>query len=85
MRWTPDKIAELRDHADDGAGALAERFGISKSAVYQIALRRLGIYLTDTGVRSRRFGDEDDVRARWAVRLPAMKAALRAEILRDTA
>ena len=76
MRWTPEKVDEVREFAHLGGWALAGRIGCSYSAVRHIAAQHgihLGLVLLSA---------DEQIRARWAAMLPAMRAAIRSDVLR---
>jgi hypothetical protein len=79
MRWTPEAIAELRELAHLGRPVLAEHFGISANAISHKAGKE-NIHL---GRHPTRDASPQEWRARWESYLPAMKARLVEDILRD--
>jgi hypothetical protein len=84
MKWTPEKIAELRALAPTGLGSerIAARFGVRVRAVrdkayaLKIAIARHsdfdGVLLAET--------PPDILRRRWAPLIGPMKERLRAEV-----
>lgn len=80
MRWTPEKVAQLRELAPTGIGGpvIAAAIGTTLPGVNHKA-GELGIPIVRGSVRS----DSDSlaaVRARWRARIGPMKERLRAEI-----
>ena len=77
MRWTPEKIVQLKMLAGVPIALLAEALGTTAHSVANQAFK-LGLSL-EIGCGS---PEPDAVRARVAVLLPGMKAALRADVSR---
>ena len=78
MRWTQEKIAELREWSFLSANELGARLGVKPQQVYSKAFAldlRIG---RQSPLRSDAY-----LRSRWWEMLPRMKAALVADILRD--
>lgn len=76
MTYTVEKRAEIREQYEQGVKleAIAEYFGMTAQSVCQMAARWQWERLVPTNALS---GDEL-LRARWATRMPALKAAVRA-------
>jgi hypothetical protein len=77
MRWTDEKVAELRGMASQGSREIAGHFGISIRAV-QAEASKCRIHL-GRGSDDRDYPVErpEVVRARWALLIPGMKSAIR--------
>ncbi len=85
MRWTPEKIDELREFAHLGSAKLGVRFGVSAKAIIAAATSReihIGPRRTRAMIEAM---IEREWRERWEAMLPDMKEAVRADILRDAA
>ena len=83
MRWTPEKVAKLRELAPTGLGGagIANIMGISYKAV-SCKANDLRISIRYPLAEIDRSWDNDGLRARWREMLSAMRAALRDEIQR---
>ena len=74
IRWTPEKVDELRSLAHLGGAEVARRWGVTPSSVFGLA-RRESIHM------GARVAPGPGLRARWAEMLPGMKAAIREAVL----
>ena len=73
MRWTAEKVEELRAFAHLGSAALALRLGVTVPSVESKA-GKLGVSLGSAAVRP---NHETALRARWAEMLPGMRERVR--------
>jgi hypothetical protein len=81
MKWTPEKVAELRVLAPHGTFAAAKHFGVSLNSVRFAGVRHR-VPLGGKGQRyyAVRADSEAKLRARWAAMLPAKREAIRREM-----
>lgn len=92
MKWTPEKVDELRRLAAEGLGAQrnAEQMGTTRRALsVKASLLRISLragsaeYLA--GLAESEVRRVAELRGRWRAALPGMKERLRAEVLSDAA
>ncbi len=83
MKWTPEKVAELRVLAPQGSVAAAKRLGFSRNSVRAAGVK----FRIPFGGNGRRHYDKQAsetsaLRARWAAMLPAKREAIRRDMAR---
>ncbi len=81
MKWTPEKVAELRVLAPQGSIAAADHFGVSRNAV-RFAGRRHRVPFGRKGQRhyDAQARETAQLRARWAAILPQKIEAIRRDM-----
>lgn len=79
IRWTAEKVEELRGLAHLGSPAIGRHFGITASAARSRASKH---HIPLCAPRRVRMTEDDKLRARWAARLPQLKALVRKDMAR---
>ncbi len=87
IRWTPEKVQELRDIAHLGAARIAEKMGSTEMAIQNIALRKnISLKRAPAVMAVDRSMAMDEraltaLRSRWAELIGPMKERLRADVI----
>ena len=81
MRWTPEKVAELRALAPLGARVVAERLGVSRKAAQAVGVKhRIPLGSRGQACYDGRKTEDRKLRARWAAMLPQKLEAIRRDM-----